>query len=60
MFHQDDNAQPPAADVDAFAAVLKGDLGGAAHAAAAAAAYGVARTGNGTVQASPAAPVTTG
>ncbi|CAM6094531.1 unnamed protein product [Calypogeia fissa] len=63
---EDDNAQPPAADVDAFAAVLKGDLGGAAHAAAAAAGgggYGVARTGNGMVQPvpqSPAAPVTTG
>ncbi|KAG6548179.1 hypothetical protein Mapa_010230 [Marchantia paleacea] len=40
---------PPAADVDAFAAVLKGDIGGAAGSSAAAA-YGMSRSGNGTLQ----------
>lgn len=46
--YQDYNA-PPAADVDAFAAVLKGDIGGAAGSSAAAA-YGMPRSGNGTSQ----------
>jgi hypothetical protein len=54
MFQQDDHA-PAAADVDAFAAVLKGDLGGAAQAAAAAG-HGAARTGNGSAQPVPQLP----
>ncbi|KAL2643838.1 hypothetical protein R1flu_011425 [Riccia fluitans] len=45
---EDYNA-PPAADVDAFAAVLKGDLGGAAGSSSAAA-YGMSLSGNGTLQ----------